>query len=235
MQISKRLEMVAGMITPGCILADVGTDHAYIPIYLAAGGNIQRAFAMDVNKGPLAKAVEHIRQYGLEEKIETRLSDGLEKLNPGEADSILIAGMGGPLTIRILENGEKTALAAKELILQPQSEIRAVREWLEKKGFQIIQEEMVEEDGKYYPMMKVVKAEKEEYAEKMNPAELRYGPLLLKQKHPVLKEFLIREYELNERILSALEGKDTETSVQRKEQVEYEQVIIRDVLCAMDK
>ncbi len=230
MQISKRLETVAGMITPGCILADVGTDHAYIPIYLAAGGSIQKAFAMDVNKGPLAKAVEHIKQYGLEGQIETRLSDGLEKLQPGEADSILIAGMGGPLTIRILQNGEQTALAAKELILQPQSEIREVRRWLEEKGFQIVQEEMVEEDGKYYPMMKVMKVSS---AEKMSQAELRYGPLLIKRKHPVLKEFLLREYELNERILSALEGKDTETSVQRKEQVEYEQEIIKNVLKEM--
>lgn len=230
MQISRRLETVAGMITPGCILADVGTDHAYIPIYLAAGGNIQKAFAMDVNKGPLVKAVEHIKQYGLEGQIETRLSDGLEKLQPGEADSILIAGMGGPLTVRILQNGEQTALAAKELILQPQSEIREVRRWLEEKGFQIVQEEMVEEDGKYYPMMKVMKASN---VEKMSQAELRYGPLLIKRKHPVLKEFLLREYELNERILSALEGKDTETSVQRKEQVEYEQEIIKNVLKEM--
>ena len=230
MQISRRLGTVAGMITPGCILADVGTDHAYIPIYLAAGGNIQKAFAMDVNKGPLAKAVEHIKQYGLEGQIETRLSDGLEKLQPGEADSILIAGMGGPLTVRILQNGEQTALAAKELILQPQSEIREVRRWLEEKGFQIVQEEMVEEDGKYYPMMKVMKASN---VEKMSQAELRYGPLLIKRKHPVLKEFLLREYELNERILSALEGKDTETSVQRKEQVEYEQEIIKNVLKEM--
>ena len=235
MQISKRLETVAGMITPGCILADIGTDHAYIPIYLAVGGKIQKAFAMDVNKGPLAKAVEHIKQYGLEEQIETRLSDGLEKLKPGEADAVLIAGMGGPLTVRILQNGEQTALAAKELILQPQSEIREVRRWLEENGFQIIQEEMVEEDGKYYPMMKAVKASDAEKADRMSPAELRYGPFLLKRKHPVLKEFLVREYELNERILCALQGKETETSAQRKEQVEYEQEIIRNALKEMDK
>ena len=213
MQISKRLETVAGMITPGCILADIGTDHAYIPIYLAVGGIIPGALAMDVNKGPLAKAVEHIKQYGLEDKIETRLSDGLEKLQLGEADAILIAGMGGPLTI----------------------EIREVRRWLEEHGFQIIREELVEEEGKYYPMMKAVKKADAEPCAEMSPAELRYGPLLLKQKHPILKELLIREYEINERILSALQGKDTEISVQRKEQVEYEQRLIQEIMAEMNE
>ena len=105
MQISKRLEAVADMVTSGCRIVDVGTDHGYIPIFLTEAGKITHAIAGDVNRGPLQKAVEHISQYGLEEQIETRLSDGLAAVQPGEADSIIIAGMGGPLTVRILKEG----------------------------------------------------------------------------------------------------------------------------------
>lgn len=89
MQISKRLEAVAGMVTSGSFLADIGTDHGYIPIYLVEHKRIPKAIAMDVNRGPLEKAKEHILQAGLQDKIETRLSDGLEKLKPDEAESIL--------------------------------------------------------------------------------------------------------------------------------------------------
>lgn len=83
MQISERLRAVAGMVSPGCRLADVGTDHAYIPIYLMQNGVIPQAVAMDINQGPLLRATENIRRYGLTGRIETRLSDGLEKLQAG--------------------------------------------------------------------------------------------------------------------------------------------------------
>ncbi len=229
MQISKRLEAVAGMVTPGCIIADIGTDHAYIPIYLVSGGTAPRAIAMDVNRGPLEKAVIHIRQYGLSDRIETRLSDGLTAMQPGEAKSIVIAGMGGPLVIRILTEGAKCAEAAEELILQPQSEIRLVRAYLEENGYRIVQEDIVCEEGKFYPMMKAVHAEKHA-PDRMSAAQLRYGPLLLAARHPVLKDYLNREKELNERILAALEGQETETSAARRVQVEHELVIIREAL-----
>lgn len=100
------------MVSPGCRLADVGTDHAYIPIYLMQNGVIPQAVAMDINQGPLLRATENIRRYGLTGRIETRLSDGLEKLQAGEADTILIAGMGGLLMVRILENGQACSQAA---------------------------------------------------------------------------------------------------------------------------
>lgn len=159
MQISKRLEAVADMVTPGCHLADIGTDHAYIPIYLAQAGKIARAIAMDVNKGPLERAKEHICSYGLEQMIETRLSDGLDALQPGEADQIVIAGMGGPLTVRILRDGAEKLTKECALILQPQSEIQSVRAYLKEKKYCILCEEMICEDGKYYPMMKAVRKE----------------------------------------------------------------------------
>ena len=228
MQISKRLEAVADMVTSGCKVADIGTDHGYIPIYLAEAGRIPGAIAMDVNTGPLDRAKENIRLHGLKQKIETRLSDGLASLEPGEADCIIIAGMGGPLSVRILTEGEECLKKCRELILQPQSEIRQVRAFLEENGWIIIREEMILEDGKYYPMMKAVHREKD--STKMNELELRYGPLLLAARHPVLHQFLKKERDTSLRICDSLAGQNSEQAVRRRKELEKERNLIRKAL-----
>lgn len=224
MQISKRLEAVAAMVTPGSILADIGTDHAYIPIYLVSRGRIPRALAMDVNRGPLARAAAHIASYGLEQSIETRLSDGLCMLKKNEAQSVLIAGMGGPLTVRILQDGCDALEGCAELILQPQSEIRLVRAYLEKSGWQIAAEDMLCEEGKFYQMMRAVRGS----GRAMTPQELRFGPLLLRQRHPVLQSYLARERRLQEEVLQALQGRGSEAASVRRREVEEELRIIRE-------
>ena len=157
------MKAVASMVTPGNVLADVGTDHGYVPIALVQRKRIPRAIAMDINKGPLQRACEHIAEFQLDEYIETRLSDGVKKLKVGEVDSILIAGMGGELVIHILTDGMEVCRSAKELILQPQSELEKVRQFLRERKFKIVDEDMVIEDGKYYPMMKVVPVEEDEF------------------------------------------------------------------------
>ena len=106
MELSKRLQAVADLVTAHYKLADIGTDHAYIPIYLTQQKKITEAVALDVNEGPLQRAEEHIRENGLEAEIETRLSNGFQALQPGEVQSAVIAGMGGGLVIRILTEGE---------------------------------------------------------------------------------------------------------------------------------
>lgn len=229
MQISKRLEAVADMVTSGSRLVDVGTDHGYIPIFLMQSGKIIHAIAGDVNRGPLQKAVEHIRQYGLEKQIETRLSDGLAAVQPGEADSIIIAGMGGPLTVRILTDGQAVAEQCQELILQPQSDIRQVRSYLEKNSWQIVREEMIFEDGKFYPMMRAVKSA-DGSCPKMSEVQLCCGPLLIEQRHPVLREYLLRERQLDQRILDSLAGQEGEGSRRRQKEVEAELQMIDEVL-----
>lgn len=226
MQISRRLAAVSDMVTSGRHVADIGTDHAYIPIFLVESGKIERAIAMDVNKGPLRKAEENIRAHGLSDRIETRLSDGLERLAPGEADGIIIAGMGGPLTVRILTDGADRLPGCRELILQPQSDIRLVRAFLEERGWQIVREEMIREEGKYYPMMRAARAEAGDGIRRMTEAELRYGPLLLAARHPVLREFLEHERLVNLRIAEALEGQKTESAAKRMEEVRRELEII---------
>ena len=119
---------------------------------------------MDIRKGPLERAQEHIREEGLEERIVVRLSDGLQELKPGEADCVVISGMGGSLTVRILEEGRPALESVRELILSPHSEVYRVREWIRDGSFSILDEDMVEEGGKYYVVIKAVRRAE-------NPAE----------------------------------------------------------------
>lgn len=195
-KISNRLMTAAALVTQGYTLADVGTDHGYIPIYLLQQKKIPAAIAMDINEGPLERAKKHIALYGLQAYIQTRLSDGVAALKPGEVEAVLIAGMGGGLVMHILKDGEKVCQSAKELILQPQSEIEHVREFLREKGYTILAEDMVYEDGKFYPMMKVQYQGENENAQKASEvlklSDL-YGGLLLQNRHPMLKTFLEKE------------------------------------------
>lgn len=107
--------------------------------------------------GTAFKSQENITRYGLEDYIEIRLSDGLAKLEPGEGDTLVIAGMGGPLMERILKDGAKVREGFQELILQPQSDLPHFRHFLSEIGWEIVREEMIKEDGKFYPMMKAVR------------------------------------------------------------------------------
>ena len=143
MQLSERLQAVAVFVTPQSRLADVGTDHAYVPIYLAEKKLISRAIAMDVVDGPLQRARENIAAHRLETVIETRKSDGLEALKPGEADTVVIAGMGGLLICRILVQGREAAATVREWVLEPQSDTDKVRQYLLDHAYTIRDEHMV--------------------------------------------------------------------------------------------
>jgi tRNA (adenine22-N1)-methyltransferase len=204
------MKAVAAMVTPGGVLADIGTDHGYVPISLLQRQQIRGAIAMDINPGPLARAQHNIAAAHLEDSIETRLSDGVQKLQPGEADTILIAGMGGELTIHILEEGQKVCEAAGELILQPQSDIQKVRVYLREHHYKIVDEDMVCEDDKFYPMMRTIHVEENNVWEKMNEQTRTtcdiYGPLLLRNGNQVLRRFLVREHRQLTQILQQLEA-----------------------------
>ena len=197
MELSKRLMSVASMVTPGSKVADIGCDHGFVSIYLVEKEICPRVIAMDVNEGPLLRAKEHVSEHGLDKRIDIRLSDGIDKLLEKEADSIFIAGMGGRLVIKILSDHFDKVKDLKEIILQPQSELHLVRNFLAKQGLTIVQEDMVEEAGKFYPCMKAVwKEETVDYTE----LEEWYGPLLLRQEHSVLHRFLLKEKSMFEQI-----------------------------------
>jgi tRNA (adenine22-N1)-methyltransferase len=226
MELSRRLQAVADLVSEGVIVADVGTDHGYIPIYLLKEGKGLRAIAMDINQGPLSRATAHIFEQGLSERIETRLSDGVRQLKVGECECVVIAGMGGALTIHILEEGKEVFRSLKEFVLQPQSEIRKVRQYLNENGYCVIEENMVLEDGKYYPMMRVINAADSKYS----LVELRYGRGLLNQKHPVLKMFLEKEVNGKQMIIQNLQAQAGEHIKVRIEELENELDIIKETL-----
>ena len=194
MKLSERLNTVVSFVKPGSRVVDVGTDHGYVPIELAQRGIISHGLAMDVRKGPLERAKEHIRQYGLEDVIETRLSDGICQLQDHEADTVIVAGMGGELVIHILEEGRRFWDQIGHWILSPQSELDKVRDYLVEQGFAIERETMLKEEGKYYVVMDVVRGQ----MESLKPWESLYGPLLLKEsgfsRTFAEREDLVREY-----------------------------------------
>lgn len=217
-QISRRLQSVAAFVQEGKRLADVGCDHGYIPIYLLQKKKIEKAIAMDINQGPLMRAKEHIQEWGLENYIDTRLSDGVKALKSNEVQSVVIAGMGGPLMEKILTEGNEVLQTVTELVLQPQSEIGHFRRFLIENGYEITHEEMILEDGKYYPIMRAVHGKAKEQTE----AEYLYGKKLLQNRNPVLKEFLDREQVKAEELLEKLKNSQTPSAKARISELEKE-------------
>lgn len=156
--LSKRMEAVVNMVSPQSFtIADVGCDHAYVSIALMQRKMADKVIAMDVRTGPLDIAGRNVADAGYSNRIDIRLGDGLEKLEPGEADAIIIAGMGGLLMKGILERGLQILMNEKKrpvLILQPQSDLKEVRMFLFSHAYHIVCETMLVEDGKYYTVMK---------------------------------------------------------------------------------
>ena len=202
------------MVTPGNRLVDVGCDHGYLPIALVRRQIIPSAIAMDVRSGPLGRAKENIEAYGLNPYIETRLSDGLEALQPGEGDTLSVAGMGGPLIERILSRNVEVSESFQELILQPQSEIGNFRRYLVECGFTVSQEDMVWEDGKFYPTIKKT-AHKDRYTD----IEFYYGKRLLESRHPVLYSYLEKELEKVQQIARRLQASSTVNAKKRLREI----------------
>ena len=233
MELSKRLKCVADMVTQGSKVADIGCDHGYVSIYLVKEKLAMDVIAMDVNKGPLECARQNVEREGLAQYIELRLSDGLKALSPGEVHSVICAGMGGRLVVKILTEGKEILAQVKELILQPQSEIQLVRTFLYENGFEIQQENMVLDDGKYYQMMRAVKREMHQDLEQTNlettgitAVEAKYGPCLLNMQHPVLKEFLLLEKQKYEGILVELQ----KTNPDKTEELSQRCLLIQEAL-----
>ena len=227
MVLSRRLREAAALVTPGNRLADIGTDHGFVPIFLVEEGKIPSAVAMDVNPGPLQRAEGHIQEHGLGDRIRTRLSDGLSALGEKEADTILIAGMGGALCVRILQQGARVLQEVKELVLQPQSEITDVRRYLEKSGWRIVSERMVLEDGKYYQMMRCIPGQM-----RLDDVQARYGPILMRERSRVWISYLQWLSGIFHKNLTSLEKARGERAGRRREEILGE-ISILDSLLSM--
>ena len=191
MILSERLLAVAGMITPGLPVADVGCDHAYLPIYLARENISPHIIACDINAGPIIRAQENVDDVDMGDRIDIRQGDGLSVITPGEVESVVLAGMGGKLMIRILTEGADVLRDATEIILEPQSEVAQLRRFLQDSHYRIISENMVCEEDKFYPVIKAVHGTMDWDKEVF----FRYGKILLREENPVLHEFLLIEKE----------------------------------------
>ncbi|MCR4841310.1 MAG: class I SAM-dependent methyltransferase [Lachnospiraceae bacterium] len=185
-KLSKRLEMIAGLCGKCGVLADVGCDHAYLPIFMVESGQASSAYAMDLREGPLKIAEENIKAAGLSDKIAIKLSDGADALKPGDCDVISVSGMGGVLICRILEVGKEVFLSASAVVLQPQSDVDLVRKKLLELGFRIDAEDCTVDEGKFYTAIRAIPGKDEAYAA-ASETEFKYGKYLLESKNPVLK------------------------------------------------
>lgn len=223
--LSQRLLAVTKLVLPCRAVADIGCDHGYISIELVQSGIAQRAIAADLREGPLQMAKENLQLYGVSAKIDTRLCDGLMKIREGEVEGVVIAGMGGKLMADILKKRMDLVAGLAFLVLQPQSELAYFRHFLASEGLRIDDENLVLEDGKFYPMMRVHQGEP--YT--LSKVEEMYGPKLLAMHHPTLGQLLMRDKRTQEEILKKM-GQQTasESMCARKAQIE-------DVIACIDE
>ena len=229
--LSNRLSSIAGMVTPGQRICDVGCDHALVAAHLLAEGIIPFAVLLDMNTGPLEKARRHIEGRGLSEKAQLIRSDGLLGLGCGEAETIIITGMGGRLIQRILTDEPEKIRAAKELILGPQSELARLRRFLRLNGFQYIAEEMLQEDGQFYVLIKLRPGAgdadgKEAQAETL---EDKYGPLLLKNRHPVLRMYMEQEHAKSMKIMDEIKDNGSYITERQQDKLVEMGVVVKEL------
>jgi len=215
MLIRGRLALIASKVPKCSCVCDVGTDHAYIPIYLIKNDICSRAIASDLTPGPIETAKRNIEFFGLNSDIETRVGYGLSTLKKNEADVIVIAGMGGVLIAEILEKDIDKAKSASALVIQPMNAIEVTRKWLYDNGFEIFDEELVREGRKIY---NVIVAKWTGHTRKVAEVYYYIGEMLEKKRDPLLKEYIIRKANTLKNILEEIE-KNTEC--EDKKYIEY--------------
>jgi tRNA (adenine22-N1)-methyltransferase len=219
LKLSKRLEMVANEIPKGSILADIGSDHAYLPIFCYLKGLIRLAIAGEVVEGPYQTAKNQVERLQLMSAIDVRKGDGLEVIEKGEVDVVTICGMGGALITSILDSGTEKLSGVKRLILQPNIMAVNIRKWLFQNGWSIVREHILEEDDKIY---EIIVAEagtpKSAYTQEQFEKELLLGPFLLKEKNEVFVKKWSSEKLNWERVLSQLNDAKVSQEVQLKQE-----------------
>ncbi|MEK4424570.1 tRNA (adenine(22)-N(1))-methyltransferase [Solibacillus sp. FSL K6-1523] len=219
-KLSKRLEMVASFVPTGAVVADIGSDHAYLPCYLVHKGIASRAIAGEVVKGPFESAVRQVRTEGLTNQITVRMANGLAAVEEADhIDTVTIAGMGGPLIVSILEKHPQALKSVTRLILQPNIHAKAIREWAIRNGWALQDEVILEEDGKVYEVLVLQRGQME-----LTQAEILLGPKLIATKSPVFVEKWSREVANWQRVQQAIE-KAEKTVDNEAKYAELEQLV----------
>ncbi len=186
LNLSNRMLMAANMVRQGKAVADIGTDHAYLPSWLILNGIATKALACDIRKGPLDNAKNTVEHYGVEDKITLRLSDGFDEIEPFEADDFIMCGMGGTLMEQLVSRTPWLKDSKKRLICQPQSHAEDIRRYFIENGFEILFEDACVDSGKLYCAMVV------EYSGKIfeKPISYIYSGELPKCRKKEAKMFL---------------------------------------------
>lgn len=233
MEISRRLQKIAEYIPQGSRVADIGSDHAYLPTYLVGTGQSTYIVAGEVNEGPFQSARNRVKACGLEDFVKVRKGDGLEVIAAGEVDAIVIAGMGGSLITRILSDGREKLKEINRLVLQPNVGEHIVRRFCMENGWQLIAEEILEEEGKIYEILCFIQGDgKKPYDQSDQSIELllRLGPFLIKRQDEVFRKKWIREIAQLERVIKQLTNANCTEVRNKREQLEMEIEAIRRII-----
>jgi tRNA (adenine22-N1)-methyltransferase len=247
-KLSKRLSLLAEWVPQGARLADIGTDHALVPAFLASNGRISFAVAGDIHAGPVEAAKRQVQEAGLENLVSVRKGDGLAVLSPGEVDTVTIAGMGGSLMVRILEQGIAKLGEVRTLVLSPHVAEDAVRRWLKRHAYGIEREELLEEDGVIYTMIRAIREPDAEISRQLHaehyrsdllapalpvfPENLMYemGPLLVRRPTAIFYRKWEQEIEKRERVIVQLEHSSASEAAEKAAEWKQDVKEIREVL-----
>lgn len=246
--LSNRLRIIAEQVPGGSRLADIGSDHALLPAFLAENQRISFAVAGEVNQGPYEAASKQVKDAGLESVISVRKGDGLAVVSPGEVDTITIAGMGGNLIVHILSEGKSKLQGVHRLVLQPNVGEEVVRRWLHGNGWALAGETILEEDDKIYEVLTAVPAGQAEDADAVYrpfPLEgfgtvtgdliFRFGPYLLREASDVFVEKWRRETAKLRKIAEQLNRSETEEAAQKRETLLAEIKEVEELIACLQK
>lgn len=248
---SRRLAALAEWVPIGARLADIGTDHALLPVFLAGAGRISFAVAGDVNAGPADAARRQVEEAGLGPVVSVRLGDGLSVLSPGEVDTVCIAGMGGSLIARILEQGAGRLAGVRTLVLSPHVAEDAVRTWLRDHRYVLDRELLLEEDGVIYTLLRAVRAENDADAHRLDgllydsralapcvpevpiPLLLEMGPLLIREGGTAFRRKWKAEIAKREQIIGQMKRSSAPGAAEKFARWEADVARIREVLSCL--
>jgi len=216
MELSKRLNWIIEKLDKAKVIMDVGTDHGYIPIYLVRNGIAEKVIASDINKDPLKKAQINATLDGVSDKIDLRLGGGLAPLKNREAEAVIMAGMGGNLIRDILEADFNKVKSLQYLILQPAQNPEILREYLYSSDYEILDEDLCLDEGKYYELFKV-RYKSGDYI-KLENIFYEISPTMLSKKLPLLKSYIESKIDRNKKVINFIVD-DTEHAKERKNEL----------------
>lgn len=216
MELSKRLMRIASYVEHCEVIADIGTDHGYIPIYLVKNNICEKAIASDINKGPIEKATANVRFEGLSKNIKCLLGPGLRPIKKGEVNGVIIAGMGGNLTRDILLDDLDKVKMYDFLILQPAQNPEVLRKYLYDNNFEILAEDLILDEGKFYELFKIKYNENAKKVDIKDEIFYEISPFLLKNKNALIDSYIKSKIDRYENIITYIK-EDTSLAKEKRE------------------